>query len=52
MLLSELSPQTTLSDAIGFWQAMRQERVDQVIHLNSYLNHMRLPLAEKEELDQ
>ena len=53
MLLSSLSPpHITMADAIGFWQAMRQERVDQVIQLTSQLNNMRLPTAEKEKLDQ
>ena len=52
LLLSNLSPQTTLSDAISFWQGMRQERVDQVIELTSQLNNMRLPTAEKEALDK
>ena len=47
LLLSKLSDKIVLSDALGFWQSYRQERIGRVVVLSEQINIKRLPPAEQ-----
>ncbi|PGH02629.1 hypothetical protein GX51_04512 [Blastomyces parvus] len=50
LLLSNLSPQTPLAEALKFWQEYRQRRIDKVLDLTQQMNAKRLPPAEQAKL--
>ena len=49
-LLSKLSPEIPLSNALKFWQTYRQGRVEKVLELTHAMNARRLPPAEQAKL--
>ncbi|OJD24681.1 hypothetical protein ACJ73_03955 [Blastomyces percursus] len=50
LLLSNLSPQTPLAEALKFWQDYRQRRIDKILELTQQMNAKRLPPAEQAKL--
>lgn len=50
LLLSKLSPQTPLREALKFWQEYRQRRIDKILELTQQMNAKRLPPAEQAKL--
>ena len=47
LLLSKLSIEVRLSEALTFWQTFRQERVDRIVTLTNQINTLRLPAVER-----
>lgn len=50
LLLSKLSPQVPLAEALKFWQDYRQAGIDKVLELTQQMNAKRLPPAEQAKL--
>lgn len=50
LLLSKLSPQVPLVEALKFWHHYRQARIDKVLELTQQINAKRLPPAEQAKL--
>lgn len=50
ILLSKLSSNITLPNALHFWQSYRQERVDKILELTKQMNAKRLPPSEQANL--
>jgi 2-polyprenyl-6-methoxyphenol hydroxylase-like FAD-dependent oxidoreductase len=51
LLMTQKSTGTSVAEAIGFWQTMRQERIDGLLELTSKLNNLRLPVEEQKKLE-
>ncbi|MCJ1248104.1 hypothetical protein MMC30_005319 [Trapelia coarctata] len=47
LLLSKLSPKTSLPEALSFWQEYRPQRIDKALDLTRQMNAKRLPPAEQ-----
>lgn len=50
ILLSKLSSNIALPNALQFWQSYRQERVDKIMELTKQMNAKRLPPSEQAKL--
>ena len=50
--LGKLGEKLDLADALGFWQAFRQERMDRIVNLTDLMTNRRLPLAERAKLPE
>ena len=50
LLLKNIGEAVKLEEALEFWQAWRQERVDRILDLTKAMNNKRLPLAEQQRL--
>lgn len=50
LLLSKLSSNVPLTEALKFWQDYRQKRIDKVLELTSQMNAKRLPPQEQAKL--
>ncbi|KAF3931025.1 hypothetical protein ABW20_dc0102918 [Dactylellina cionopaga] len=51
VLMAKKSTETTVAKAVGWWQDMRQERIDKLLELTSKLNNLRMPLEEQKKLE-
>ena len=52
MLLAKKPPNASETDALAYWQDIRQERVTKLLDLTRRINNMRLPVHQQAKLDK